>query len=641
MPSTSDINTTALSGLNYIDALLSAGPDWNYLTGTASNTLAYTFSTASGTERNASSLGAFTTAQQADARSALAYVSSVTGIKFVETAVGTDAQFHFAYTDLDGPSTVGLCVWKMGYGYNPSNNALTSYDADAYVYLDNAEWKSATIAPVAGSGGYQTLLHEIGHALGLKHPFDGDIKLPSAEDNTSNTLMSYTGQGGPYAAYGQDDIAALNWLYGGDGLGGACGLDAATRYVTGTGADDTLNSAKIAAATGGNYLIDGAGGNDSVVFGQARSAYTVTKLGNGNLQVIGPAAEGTAILKSVETLVFADGSVAGSALGGSVTPPGGSTGTPGSGTTSPGSGTSQPGGVTTTPTVPKASFTLDSNSNKVVFSGSGDAGNTIKLVGADGTSVLGKTTVMSNGSWHVDVAPLPNGHYAVSVAATDAAGHVTSAASPMNFTIASTDNLIGTSGNDRLAPTAALNVIDGLDGFDVVSYAGARAGYKVHAEGDGYTVTDASGQTDLLLNVERVQFSDHHLVALDASGNAGQVYRLYGAAFDRTPDAGGLSFWIDAVDKGETLNQVAGNFLQSKEALDLYAGTSDAQFVAALYQHVLHRAGDAAGVNFWVDSLKSITRADTLAFFSESPENQAKIVGFIHDGIDYAQWGAT
>ena len=30
---------------------------------------------------------------------------------------------------------------------------------------------------VPGSEGYAALLHEIGHALGLKHPFEGDIRL--------------------------------------------------------------------------------------------------------------------------------------------------------------------------------------------------------------------------------------------------------------------------------------------------------------------------------------------------------------------------------------------------------------------------------------------------------------------------------
>src|SRR5690606_18332270 len=43
-----------------------------------------------------------------------------------------------------------------------------------------------------GSYNFLALLHEIGHALGLTHPFDGDDRLPSSVDNRLYTVMSYT-----------------------------------------------------------------------------------------------------------------------------------------------------------------------------------------------------------------------------------------------------------------------------------------------------------------------------------------------------------------------------------------------------------------------------------------------------------------
>ncbi|MBX3486154.1 M10 family metallopeptidase [Phenylobacterium sp.] len=39
---------------------------------------------------------------------------------------------------------------------------------------------------------YATFLHELGHALGLKHPFDGVSTLPAEFDTTRYTVMSYT-----------------------------------------------------------------------------------------------------------------------------------------------------------------------------------------------------------------------------------------------------------------------------------------------------------------------------------------------------------------------------------------------------------------------------------------------------------------
>jgi hypothetical protein len=52
-------------------------------------------------------------------------------------------------------------------------------------------------------------------------------------------------------------------------------------------------------------------------------------------------------------------------------------------------------------------------------------------------------------------------------------------------------------------------------------------------------VTDKAGTVDQLSGVERIAFSDA-TIALDIAGTAGQVYRIYQAAFSRTPDKPGL-----------------------------------------------------------------------------------------------------
>ncbi|MGB7060277.1 MAG: hypothetical protein WBD58_21415 [Geitlerinemataceae cyanobacterium] len=63
-----------------------------------------------------------------------------------------------------------------------------------------------------GTLAYETLIHEIGHALGLKHPFENP-KLPPEEDHNTNTVMSYTRDG--YAASLMPyDIQVLQSIYG-------------------------------------------------------------------------------------------------------------------------------------------------------------------------------------------------------------------------------------------------------------------------------------------------------------------------------------------------------------------------------------------------------------------------------------------
>jgi hypothetical protein len=143
------------------------------------------------------------------------------------------------------------------------------------------------------------------------------------------------------------------------------------------------------------------------------------------------------------------------------------------------------------------------------------------------------------------------------------------------------------------------------------------------------------------VNVERIAFADVS-VALDIDGAAGQAYRLYTAAFDRAPDKAGLGYWIGMLDGGATLEQVAAGFAASSEFASLYgANASDAAFVELLYDNVLHRAAEGAGRQFWIDALAlhGVSRAQVLAQFSESGENQAQVIGVIQDGIDFTPWG--
>lgn len=215
------------------------------------------------------------------------------------------------------------------------------------------------------------------------------------------------------------------------------------------------------------------------------------------------------------------------------------------------------------------------------------------------------------------------------------------------------ENAIGGSGADMIEGNAVANRIWGMggndtilggDGIDWSLYRGNFSDYLINASASSVTVSDKfAGRdgVDRLSEIERVSFKDINL-DFDISGAAGQGYRLYKAAFDRTPDLEGLGYWIQEMDGGKPLVKIAESFVESTEFLAMYgAQTNEANFIKLLYQHVLHRDPDQSGYAYWLsDMAGGQTKASVLALFSESPENLSQTAELVANGIQYYPLGA-
>lgn len=207
------------------------------------------------------------------------------------------------------------------------------------------------------------------------------------------------------------------------------------------------------------------------------------------------------------------------------------------------------------------------------------------------------------------------------------------------------DVIYGMGGDDAIRGMQGNDSINGGSGRDMAVYEGNFADYRVNQTAEGlYVVTDNSlnrDGVDTLSEVERLQFADAN-VALDVGHgqNAGMAYRIYKAAFDRTPDREGLSFWINALDQGFSLEQVATTVMTSPEFGQVYgANSSNRTFVDLLYQHVLHRAADDEGFNFWNSALNAgYSRGAVLAVYTECPETIALTSELVASGIQYQAW---
>ena len=155
-------------------------------------------------------------------------------------------------------------------------------------------------------------------------------------------------------------------------------------------------------------------------------------------------------------------------------------------------------------------------------------------------------------------------------------------------------------------------------------------------EGDAAGIT---GWTSLVNagTYTRAQAINAFFNSPEFNGFVAPVVRLYFATFLRVPDYGGLVGNAALVRNGTvTLVQLADFFTASPEFATTYGALNNSQFVTLLYQNVLGRAPDAAGLNGWVSLLNGGTsRGQVLLGFSESPEYQVSLFNEVYVTMMY------
>jgi len=244
------------SGASYIDALTD-NLSWTGTTG-QSTTVRYNFdySVEGGT--------LFTSSQRTAAQNAMQAWSDVANISFSQTS-GASNTAPLTYSVTTFQNYDGLTT----YFYSGSQLSTAEVQMDS------------TLSNLAsGSYGFFVMLHEIGHAIGLKHPgnysgSDTGPFLSSSEDTTNATVMSYND--GSYVTYDRPsvtpmiyDIAAAQYLYG-----------ANTGYHAGN--DDYVLGGSTTAAT----IWDGGGTDTMNASGSASSVAIDLREGLGNVTTVG------------------------------------------------------------------------------------------------------------------------------------------------------------------------------------------------------------------------------------------------------------------------------------------------------------------------------------------------------------------
>ncbi|PHS55931.1 MAG: hypothetical protein COB17_10635 [Sulfurimonas sp.] len=101
-----------------------------------------------------------------------------------------------------------------------------------------------------------------------------------------------------------------------------------------------------------------------------------------------------------------------------------------------------------------------------------------------------------------------------------------------------------------------------------------------------------------------------------------EVSGLYLTTIGRSPDSAGVAYWVDQVMIGNlTVAQVGQSFFDQPEVQAKYNGLSTTALVESVYQNVLGRDAEQAGLDYWAGQLD--TGAFTKDRFIEAINNGA------------------
>lgn len=162
----------------YLNTIIS-GAHWNKLTITYSFNEDIPIEYLSKSSVLTTNWHAFNAAEKSVAQNALQRISEFTSLVFTEEP-GNLGDIRFNKVDMTSRTALGFSIY-------PSDNGELGGD----IWINNTIGAQKN-AYQLGTAGPLTIMHEIGHALGLKHPFESPNVLPATLSNYAHTIMSYT-----------------------------------------------------------------------------------------------------------------------------------------------------------------------------------------------------------------------------------------------------------------------------------------------------------------------------------------------------------------------------------------------------------------------------------------------------------------
>jgi hypothetical protein len=171
------------------------------------------------------------------------------------------------------------------------------------------------------------------------------------------------------------------------------------------------------------------------------------------------------------------------------------------------------------------------------------------------------------------------------------------------------DRIFGNAGNDTLFGGEGEDLLHGGADTDVATFTGSISRYEIVRD-HGKTIVrslDRADDVDTVINVETLRFDDADYTVENAPHYT-VIASLYGEVLDRQADLAGFQYWAERYAAGESIGDIALSFLYSAE----YQSGSGLQFSALstaaqldlFYLHFLGRTPDEAGHAYWMNRIE-------------------------------------
>ena len=629
MPNNKNVEAT---GNSFVDALLNRKA-WAEVSITFGFTKATSdYSSVYGVGETANGYQALSASQIGAAKAAMSLWGDLINLNLVETS-GSTADIRIAASSAP----------KTAWAYAPGSSG----EAGDVWFGTSAGYYTS---PKAGNYGFHTFIHELGHSLGLTHPHENKLGSGnySAEEVTegglcpccagsmhgnmsassdayfaSSNTLSNTGAYGAdtrsnsqdamaysimsYSSYANDgrggysngtwdyaqtpmlrDVAAVQYLYGanyetrsGDTVY-SWSSTTGEKYINGVGAG----------APGGNKVFEtlwDGGGRDTIDLSTYKSGLTIdlapggwANFGNSQIANLGDGHKAPGNVAFAYLYQGDERSLIENAIGGS------------------------------------GNDVIKGNAADNVLIGG--AGNDY-LEGVSGTNILAGASIGGE----------------LSLLGMNKSDWISAALKPLDAD--GNDVLVGGTGNDIFVASEGQDVVKGNGGINTLVLDMVLSQIEVSKIAGELLFTFEGGSVKAN-DVDYLAFKDGIFAisgtdaVLTPDPNAelkASIALVYSAGLNRDIDAPGLHYWSDVIDNGGTLSYLASGIIASQEFAGTFGTPSqmdNSGFVDVLYQNVLDRAGDAAGVTYWTDAIaQGMSRADVLVAFSVSDENRANMEG--------------